>query len=107
MVQPTRTVPFGTFPSHDFPLVFADGVLSIANSPALVKFYLFRFDPEFAGGGQTQMQPTAQIVMSMDGFASALAFFEEAVRRYIAQGLITTERLAEWRKVHAQTEWKT
>jgi len=107
MAEPALPVPPGTFPPHNFPVAFADGVLSIANSPANVKFYLFRFEPEFAGGGKTQMQPFVQVVMPMDNFAATFAFFEAAVQRFISQGYLTQARLEEHRKVSAQIAWKT
>ena len=81
------------FPPPGFPVVFADGVFSIANSPAFVKFYLYRYDPSFAGDGRSNNQPHVQIAMPMDAFASTCIFFEKALASYVAQGLISEKRL--------------
>jgi hypothetical protein len=107
MAEPAKAVPLGTFPASNFPVTFADGVLSIANSATTVKFYLFRFDPEFAGGGQSQSQPTVQVVMPIEGFASAFVFFETAIKRYISQGLLTEARVDEFRRGLENVEWRT
>jgi hypothetical protein len=102
----TKVIPSDDFPSSQFPTAFADGVMSIANSPAVVKFYLFRFEPSFSGNGQSQTQPFAQVVMPIDGFAATFSFFEAAVKKYIEQGLITESRLDELRNIYANIELK-
>jgi hypothetical protein len=33
------------FPNPEIPTIFADGIMNLANSYHVVKFYLFRFDP--------------------------------------------------------------
>ena len=109
MVPPrgSTSVPPGVYPPLDFPVIFADGVASLANSPVIVKFYLYRYDPEFAGGGQTKTQLTHQIVMPMDAFAATFTFFEAAVKKFVSQGSIAEARLEELRKIQATIAWKT
>jgi hypothetical protein len=51
------------FPGPQFPTVFADGVTSLVNSPTVVKFFLARIEPSFAGDGKSQTQAFAQVVM--------------------------------------------
>ena len=107
MVDDTaKAIPASDFPSHLFPTMFADGVMSIANSPTTVKFFLFRFDPSFSGSGQSQTQPFAQVVMHIDAFAATYSFFEAAVKKYMEQGLISQSRLDEFRELHGNIEWK-
>lgn len=87
------------FPGPQFPTAFADGVLSLVYSPAVVKFFLARIEPSFAGDGKSQMQAFAQVVMPIDGFASMFAFFEAQLKLMVKGGLITEARLAELRNV--------
>jgi hypothetical protein len=90
------------YPQANFPTVFADGVMSLANSPTVVKFFLSRTEPNFAGDGTSINQAFAQVVMSMDGFAGTFAFFETAIKRFIAEGYITDVRLDELRQFFIQ-----
>lgn len=106
MADDTPTTPGSDFPPPHFPTVFADGVMSIANSPSVVKFYLFRYEPSFSGSGQSHNQSFAQVVMPMDAFASTFALFERAVTQYIEQGLITKERLDQLRGIFTNLEFK-
>jgi len=92
--------PTGEFPPPQFPVVFADGVLNVANSPSVVKFYLYRFEASYASDGRSQTQPFAEVVMPMDGFAGAVTLFEAALRRFIIQGFITQARVDELRKAY-------
>ena len=99
----TTQNPLADFPAPQFPTVFADGVMSLANSPTVVKFFLSRFEPSFAGDGRSQMQAFAQVVMPMDGFASMVVFFEAQLRILVKAGYITEARLAELRAIFTQT----
>jgi hypothetical protein len=85
------------FPGHGFPTVFADGVMSMAHSPTMVKFFLHRFDPDFASSGESQVQPIAQVVMPMEGFVATYAFFERSVKAFIERGVVSQERVDEFR----------
>lgn len=94
----TKTAPVD-FPTPEFPTVFADGVISLVNSPAVVKFFLGRFDPSFAGDGRTQLNPITQIIMPMDTFANMCVFFEAQLRIFVQAGYITEARLTEIRNI--------
>src|SRR5260370_39903302 len=89
----------GGFPPPNFPTVFADSVLSMANSPSVVKFYLARVEPSLAGDGRAQMQAFAQVIMPIDGFAMMFVFFEAQLRLLVQNGIVTEQRLAELRSV--------
>jgi hypothetical protein len=96
---PTGQVQSAGFPSPTFPTVFADGVTSMANSASVVKFFLGRLEPSFAGDGRSQMQAFAQVVMPMDGFAMMFVFFEAQLRLLVQNGIVTEQRLSELRAV--------
>jgi len=87
------------FPPANFPTVFADSVLSMANSPSVVKFYLARIEPNFAGDGTNQLQAFAQVIMPINGFARMFVFFEAQLRLLVQNGLITEQSLGEMRSV--------
>jgi hypothetical protein len=89
----------GVFPPPNLPTVFADGVMSIANSSSVIKFFLARIEPSFAGDGRSQLQAFAQVIMPMDGFASMFVFFEAQLSVLVQSGVITEQRLAELRAV--------
>ena len=98
----TTEKPQADFPAPQFPNMFADGVMSLAYSPTVVKFFLSRFEPSFAGDGRSQMQAFAQVAMPLDGFASMVAFFEAQLRVLVRAGHITEARLAELRAIFTQ-----
>lgn len=99
--MPSDAVPpqsqLSDFPAPHFPTVFADGVSTLVNSPSVVKFFLARFDPSFAGDGRSQLQAIAQVVMPLDGFATMFVFFETQLRHLVQGGFISEARLAEIR----------
>jgi hypothetical protein len=97
--QSRQTQPLGDFPTPQFANAFADGVSSLTNSPTIVKYFLARFEPTFVGDGRAQLQPFAQIVMPMDGFAAMVIFFQNHLAAMVKQGYINEERLAAIRKV--------
>ena len=63
----TKAADRSEFPPFYFPTIFVDGVMSMANSTAVVKYYLGRNDPSFQATGISQLQPIAQVVMPMAG----------------------------------------
>jgi hypothetical protein len=87
------------YPGTTIPTIFADGIANFANSAHIVKFYLFRFDPNMKTANKAQIMPCAQAVFSLDGFINAFAFLESAVEKLRVQGLITDEMLATARKI--------
>jgi len=92
------------FPSPTTDVVFADGVWSLTSSPAVVKYYLARFDPSFAGDGRVQVNAVVQVVMPIDGFVNMFAFFEAQLRDLINRGFVSEERLEQARAVLRQVK---
>ncbi len=91
------TLPPPNFPPPNFPTVFADSVLSIANSAESVKFYLARHNPEYAGLGRVETHAILQVIMPISGFTAMAAFFELAMKNYLASGFIKQEDLDMYR----------
>ena len=79
------------FPAETLPTVFADGVVNLANSPYVVKYYLFRFDPSLRDASISRTQAFAQVVMPMGGFVQTAVFFENALRNLVASGVVSSE----------------
>jgi hypothetical protein len=89
------------FPTREFPVVFADGVSTTAHGPGFVKFYLYRTDPSMQATGRSNIMPFAQVVMTINGFASMNALFQGEIKRLIADGLLdiqTYEHMDETQK---------
>jgi hypothetical protein len=85
--------PATEFPGSTFPTAFADGVLSFVPSPQLVKFYLYRLDPNMFGRGGSVPNPFAQVIMPMAGFLQSTVFLQQQIERMIAHGTITQKQL--------------
>ena len=94
----------GDHPPSQFPTVFADGVMNLANSDQIVKFYLYRLDPSFSNEGKSLPQAFAQVVMSMDGFGQTVTFFQDALGHLVEQGHISEEYLLELRAARRPRE---
>lgn len=77
------------FPSPTMPTVFADGVSGYAPGPGIVKFYLYRLDPNMYGRAGIKANPFAQVAMPPLGFAQTAALFLHAVKRMVAAGTLT------------------
>jgi hypothetical protein len=91
-VDPTALA--GAFPAPTIPTVFADGVMNLAPSTNVVKFYLYRIDPSMKGGSNYLNQAFAQVVMPLVGFAQTAVFFELALKDLVKRGLVTDEQMA-------------
>src|ERR1700687_5122036 len=85
------------YPSPTFPAVFVDGVLNTSHSGSTVKFYLFRYEPSFQGDNSYQTQPCAQVIMPMEAFVAAAAFFELQAQQLVQKNLILQSRVDEIR----------
>jgi hypothetical protein len=86
------------FPQATLPTIFADGIVNVAPSANVLKFYLYRSDPEQAGKGEYKNQVVAQVVMPMLGFLHAALFFEKAVKQFTAQGVLPADLVESIRK---------
>ena len=92
-----KTVQEG-FPQATLPTFFADGILNAAPSANVVRFYLYRSDPDQTGKGEYQNQVIAQVVMPTLGFLHAAVFFEKAVKFFVAQGSLPADLVETLRK---------
>jgi hypothetical protein len=90
-VQPVRAI-------QDPPVVFCDGVMSQSFATGISKFYLFRTDasPDVSEGNKTV--PILQIVMSANGFASMLHFFNHRLQLMVRDGAISQESVGQINK---------
>ena len=95
--EPAR-LPVQGYPDRNFPVVFADGVLAAAIGAGVVKYYLMRVDPSFAGNGTSSIVPFAEVVMPTEGFAATAAFFEANVHTLISLGALTNEKYEEFKQ---------
>ncbi len=86
-----------------FPTIFSDGILNLANSFHVVKFYLGQNDPSYTGTS-SHLKVAAQIVMPMDSFIASFIFLENAVENLKRDGFITEDDLTSVRE--AQTNRK-
>lgn len=87
----SELIPATGFPPQEVLTVFADGVANIAPSQNMIKFYLYRTDPDISGASRYRNSISAQIVMPMDGFISSVAFLHTALARLVAQGILKKE----------------
>ena len=76
-------------PPPGTPVAFADGVSNFVQSKYIVKFYLFRTDPDVAGGGPSQNNIVTQIVMPIEGFVRSAILFNRGLEFLIANGAIS------------------
>jgi hypothetical protein len=89
-----RPTPSG-HPSMDVPTLFCDGIVNLAPSAQVARFYLFRTDPDTAGQQSSQNQVIAQIVMPLEAFVVTSVFFSRALQQMIASGLVAQEHVNE------------
>jgi hypothetical protein len=75
----------------EFPVMFADGVLSHSYIAGISKFYLYRTDssPNVSEGMKNTV--VAQIIMSAQGFVQMLHFFEHRLNIMLEDGAISKE----------------
>jgi hypothetical protein len=93
------------YPGVDIPTFFADGIINLANSPYILKFYFYRLDPNVRNPQKAEATACAQVVMPMNGFLNMYAFLEKAVETLRAQGVVTEKALDEARKAQAVQPW--
>ncbi len=84
-----RGRPDSEFPDPAFATTFADGVAGYALGPGIVKFFLYRVDPNAFGRGGTVSNPFVQVVMPVEGFARAIVLLQRALREIMKNGAIT------------------
>jgi hypothetical protein len=87
----------------DVPTIFADGIVNLANSGHVAKFYLYRLDPNVKDVGRAQAKTCAQIVMPLDGLTNTFAFLEAIIEKLQKQGLVSEHQLAQARLFQKQS----
>jgi hypothetical protein len=97
--KPQVQVTGSGFPSLEVPTVYADGIANIAPSPQVVKFYLFRTDPDTGGQNVYKNQVVLQVAMHMQGFVAACVFFEKTLKQFVESNYITQEQVDDMRRM--------
>jgi hypothetical protein len=91
--------PLSEFPTPAFPVVYADGVISLTQSAPIVKFYLYRIDPNIFGLGGSAITPLTQVVMPTPSFVATALFFQQQLEKMLELKSITEEQIDEIKKV--------
>jgi hypothetical protein len=79
------------FPPLTLPTIFCDGIANLAPSGHVIKFYLFRSDPDQTGRPKYKNQTLARIIMPIPAFIYAGIFFENGLKQFVEQGTISQE----------------
>jgi hypothetical protein len=90
------------FPPANIATIYVDGVANVAPSPATVKFYLYRTDPEVMGGPRYKNQVVAQVVMPTANFVHMAFFFQRAVEVFAKRGAISGDVVEAARKLSSE-----
>ena len=91
------------FPPPTLPSIYCDGILNVAPSAHVVKFYLYRQDPDQAAKPRYKNQVIAQVIMPVRAFVNSGLFFERALKQFVEQGTISQQMVDEI-KLSIQTE---
>lgn len=83
--------PVSEFPDARFPTVYADGVSSFTPGPGIVRFFLYRADPNALGRGGVVNNPIVQITMQNYGFVQMAVFFHRQLKAMVEQKFITRD----------------
>jgi len=86
----------------DVPVIFSDGVTSLANSEAVVKFYLSRLDPATDGKSDAAQKVAAQVIMTMQSFLNTFLFFERMLDVLTSQGYFDADAIKKLRASQGQ-----
>jgi hypothetical protein len=80
-------------PPADVHTVYADGIANIAPGDHVIRFYLFRTDPDISGAPSYQNRAVTQVIMPLDSFIVTAAFMNKSLDTLVEQGIISRERL--------------
>ena len=86
------------FPPPTLPTLYCDGIANLAPSPQVVKFYLFRQDPDMMGKPRYKNQILAQVIMPVRAFIYSALFFENSLKQFVEQGTIPQEVVDEMKR---------
>jgi hypothetical protein len=82
-------VPFEEgFPPPTIPTIYCDGIANLAPSAHVIKFYLFRTDPDQTAKPKYKNQVLAQIIMPISAFIYSGLFFEKSLKQFVELGII-------------------
>jgi hypothetical protein len=85
--------PLTEFPTPAFPVVYSDGVVSLVPTAPIVKFYLYRLDPNIFAQGGSNVTLLVQIIMPTPSFVATAIFFQQQLERMLELKLITKEQV--------------
>ena len=91
-----------TYPPPNMLTVYADGIVSIAQTYEVVKVYLAKNDNPVDGEGDAKPATVAQVIFPMSVFVNTFAFFETTIKRYIKDGLVRQEDLDRIRQAYRE-----
>jgi hypothetical protein len=94
------------FPPLTIPTIFCDGIANLAPSAQVMKFYLFRSDPEQTGKPRYKNQILGQVVMPISAFIVAAVFFEKSLKQIVEKGTISQDMVDKIKQI-IQAEQKT
>jgi hypothetical protein len=95
-----------THPPPSLPTIFADGFANLTPGQQVMKFYLYRTDPDQTGTSSYKNQVVAQVVMPTTAFAQAATFFERAIKTFCAQGFISRDAVNAFRATEGLEPFK-
>ena len=85
-------IPASGFPPEGIPTVFIDGIVNLLPAANVVRFYLFRTDPEIRETKPKQRNAiVAQVIMPTEAFVASVAFLHASLDRLVAQGVVRKE----------------
>ena len=87
------------FPPQSLPTVYADGILNLAHSGSLARFYLMRTDPALDGSERYQVQTVAQVVMPLTALVQTAIFLEGELARLVSSRLVDQKFVDEARRI--------
>jgi hypothetical protein len=87
------------FPAPTIPTIFCDGILNLAPSAQVVRFYLFRSDPDQTGKLKFKNHILAQIIMPIPAFIHTALFFERGLKQFAEQGTISPDMIDKIKQV--------
>ena len=96
--------PKDTFPPSELPTVFADGMINLARTGGVVRFYLMRTDPSMTESTNYQAQPVAQVIMPLVSFVQTAMFIEHQLNRLVEIGAIDQAMVDEFRRQQTEPE---
>jgi hypothetical protein len=83
------------FPPSTLHTLYCDGISNLAPNPHVMKFYLFRADPDMLGKPGYKNQTIAQVVMPISAFIQTSLFFDRALKQFTEQGVIPQQLVNE------------